>query len=78
MELFCGNNLRVKAVGCFGKGAPSLMFDRIMNWTPSEENVSIAGVTQGNLELLLRPNSPDSPKHKYKKMKSRTDKAKNV
>ena len=76
MELFCGNNLRVKAVGCFGKGAPSFMFDQILNVTPSEEKVSITGVTQGNLELLLRPNSPDSQKHKYKNMKFWTDKAK--
>ena len=28
--------------------------------TLSEVKVSISGVTQGNLELLLRPNSPDS------------------
>ena len=35
------------------------MFDGILNVTPSEE-VSTTGVIQGNLELLLRPNSPDS------------------
>ena len=52
------------------------MFDQILNVTPSEEKVSITGVTQGNLELPLRPNSPDSQKHKYKNMKFWTDKAK--
>ena len=35
------------------------MFDGILNVTLSEE-VSTTGVTQGNLKLLLRPNSPDS------------------
>ena len=49
-----------KAVGCFWRGAQSLMFDRILNVTLSEE-VFTTGVTQKNLELLLpRPNSPDS------------------
>ena len=47
-------------VGCFRRGAPSLMFDGILNVTPSEEKVPTTGVTQGNPELLLRPNSPDS------------------
>ena len=60
MEFFCGKSLRVKAVGCFHSGAPSMMFDGILNVTLSEEKVSITGVTQGNLELLLCPNSPDS------------------
>ena len=59
MELFCGNSLRVKAIGCFRRGALSLMFDGILNVTLSEE-VSTTVVTQGNLEVLLRPNSPDS------------------
>ena len=59
-EFFCGNSLRVKVVGCFRRGAPSLMFDGILNVTLSEEKVSTTGVTQRNLELLLRPNSPDS------------------
>ena len=36
------------------------MFDGILKVTLSEEKVSTTGVTQGNLELLLRPNSPDS------------------
>ena len=49
------------------------MFDGILNVTPSEEKVSTTWVTQGNLELLLRPNSPDHTKHKYKKMKCWTD-----
>ena len=34
------------------------MFGGILNVTLSE--VSTTGVTQWNLELLLRPNSPDS------------------
>ena len=46
--------------GCLLRGAPSLMFDGIPNVTLSEEKVSTTGVTQGNLELLLCPNSPDS------------------
>ena len=57
VELFCGNSLRVKVVACFGGGAPWLMFDGILNVTLSEEKVSTTGVTQENLELLLRPNS---------------------
>ena len=60
VKLFCGNSLRVKAVGCFRRGAPSLMLDGIVNVIPSEEKVSTTGVTLGNLELLLRSNSPDS------------------
>ena len=59
MELFCGNSLHVRAVGYFHRGAPSLMFDKVLNVTPSEE-VSTTGVTQGNLKLLLHPNSSDS------------------
>ena len=57
MDLFCVNK-RVKPVGCFRTGVPSLMFDGILNVTPSEE-VSTTGVTQGNLELPLPPDSPD-------------------
>ena len=60
VKLFCENSLRVKAVGCFCREAPSLMFDGIVNVIPSEEKVSTTGVTLGNLELLLRSNSPDS------------------
>ena len=37
-----------------------MMFDGTLNVTLSEEKVSITGVTQGNLELFLCPNSPDS------------------
>ena len=59
MELFCGNSQCIKPVGCFHKGAPSLMFDGILNVTLSEE-VSTTGVTHGNHELLLPPNSLDS------------------
>ena len=36
-KVFCGKSLNVKAVGCFWKGAPSLMFDRILNATLSEK-----------------------------------------
>ena len=36
------------------------MFDGILIVTLSEEMVSTTGVTQWNLELILRPNSPDS------------------
>ena len=57
MDLFCVNK-RVKPVGCFRTGVPSLMFDGILNVTLSEE-VSTTGVTQGNLELPLPPDSPD-------------------
>ena len=60
MELFCGNSLCAKAVCCFSRGAPSLMFDGILNVNLSEEKVSTTGVIQGDLELLLRPNSPGS------------------
>ena len=40
MELFCGNSLRVKAVCCLRRGAPSLMLDGMLNATLSEEKVS--------------------------------------
>ena len=36
------------------------MFDGILNVTSSEEKISTTGVAQGNLDLLLRHNSPDS------------------
>ena len=57
-EFFYGNSLSVKVISCFHRGAPSLMLGGILNATLSE--VSTTGVTQWNLELLLRPNSPDS------------------
>ena len=60
VEHFCGNSQRVKTVDCFCRGAPSLMFDRVLNPTLSEEKVSTPAVTQGNLELSLNPNSLDS------------------
>ena len=49
--------MRVKAVGCFCRGAPSLMFDETLNATLSE--VSTTGVTQENPELPMPPNSLD-------------------
>ena len=57
MNLFCVNKQRVKPVGCFRTGAPSLMFDGILNVTLCEE-VSTT-VTQGNLELPLPLESLD-------------------
>ena len=36
------------------------MLDGILNVTLSEKKISATGITQGNLELLLRPNSSDS------------------
>ena len=57
---FWGNSLRVNAVDCFRRGAPSLMFDGILNVTLYEEKVSTTGVTHVNFKLFLRPNSPDS------------------
>ena len=47
--------VRVKAVGCFCRGAPLLMFDGILNATLSEKVSGV--VTQENLELPLLPNS---------------------
>ena len=58
MDPFCVNKQRVKPIGCFRTGAPSLMFDGILNVTLSEE-VSTTGVTQGNLKLPLPPDSLD-------------------
>ena len=59
MELFA-ETVYCLAVGCFSRGAHSLMFDGILNVTSSEEKVSTTGVAQGNLDLLLRHNTPDS------------------
>ena len=64
--------MRVKAVGCLCRGAPSLMFGGILNATLSEE-VSTAGVTQENLELPQLPNSLDSHQTQNSKMKFWTD-----
>ena len=52
-----GNNQRVKAVRCFPRGSPLLMFDWVLNATLSKEKVSTNRVTQGNLELPLPLNS---------------------
>ena len=38
----------------------SLMFDRILNATLSEEKVSVIRVIEGDLELPVSPNSLDS------------------
>ena len=62
---------KVKAVGWFCRGAPSLMFDEILNATLSEK-LSITGVTQENLELPLPPISLDSHQTQNK-MKFWTD-----
>ena len=62
--------IRVQAVGCFCRGAPSLMFGGILNATMSEK-VS-TGATHNNLELLLLPNSLDS-QQTQNKMKFWTD-----
>ena len=51
VELLCENSQRVKAVGCFRRVAPSLMFNGVLNATLSEEKVSTIAVRQGNLEL---------------------------
>ena len=45
----------------------SLMFDKILNATLSEEKVSTTRVTQGNLELPLPPNSLDTKQDAIKK-----------
>ena len=47
MEFFCGNIVCVKAVNSFRRGAPSLMFNRILNFTLPKKKVSTIGVTQG-------------------------------
>ena len=60
VEHFRRNSLHVKAVDCFLRGAPLLMFDGVLNASLSEEKISTAGVARGNLELLLPPNSPAS------------------
>ena len=56
MNLLCVNKQCVKLVDCFLTGAPSLMFDGILNVILSEE-VSTTRVTQGNLKLPLPPDS---------------------
>ena len=49
------------------------MFDRILNATLSEEKVSIFGVTEGNLKLLLPTDSLDSYQKQNNRMISWTD-----
>ena len=48
VELSCGSSQRVKTIGCFCRGAPSLLFDRILNAALSQE-VSNIETTEGNL-----------------------------
>ena len=64
--------IRVKAVGCFCRGAPSLMFGGILNATLPEK-VSITGATHKNLEFPLLPNSLDSHQTQNNKIKFWTD-----
>ena len=59
VQLFCGNSQHVNPVDCFRRGVPSLMFDGFLYVTLCEE-ISTTGITQGNLELPLPPDSLDS------------------
>ena len=59
-------------VGCFSRGASSLMFDWILNVTLPGE-LFTTGFTQGNLELFLPPNSLDSHQIKNNMVKISTD-----
>ena len=56
MEIFCGSSQPFKQ----RRGARSLMSDKVLTATLSGEKVSTTGVTQGNLELALPPNSLES------------------
>ena len=73
MELFCGNNQRVKPVGCFGRGAPSLIFDGILNVMLCLRRFPPLGLHKGSLIspslLILFIHTKD----KNIKMKSWTD-----
>ena len=60
-------------VDCFLIGAPSLMFDRILNATLSQDKLSTTWVPQGNVELSLPPNSLDSHQTQNNNMIFRTD-----
>ena len=53
--------MRVKAPGCFCRGALSLMFVEILNVTLSEK-VSTTGPTHKNLEFPLLPNFRLTPR----------------
>ena len=50
VELFCKNSQHVKVITCACRGAPLLMFERILNATLSEGEVSTTGVTQESLD----------------------------
>ena len=63
---------RVKAVGCFRRRAPSLMFGRIVNATLPGK-FSTTEVTQEDLELPWLLNSLDSHQTQKNKMKFWTD-----
>ena len=58
VDLFCVKKQHVKLLGCLCTGAPSLIFDQILNVALSEE-ISTTGVTQGILEFALLPDSLD-------------------
>ena len=58
-SFFCRNSQRVRPVGCFRRGASSLVSDAIRNVTQSEE-FSTTRVTQEYLELPRPPNSLES------------------
>ena len=72
MEVFCGNRQLVKTVGCFNRGAPSLMFDGILNMILCLRRFPPLGLHKGILNspcfliLLIHP------KHRNNKMKSST------
>ena len=51
VELLYRNSQRVKAVGCFHGGAPSMILDRIPNATLSEGTVSTPGLHKGILNF---------------------------
>ena len=51
--LFCGSSQHVVDIGCFCGGAPSLMFNRILNATLFEEGVCATGVNSPCLKILL-------------------------
>ena len=73
MGIFCRSSQRVKAVSCFLRTAPSLMFGEIINATLFEEKFSTTGVTQENFELPLPLHSIYLHQTQYNKMKSWTD-----
>ena len=72
MEVFCGNRQLVKTDGCFSRGAPSLMFDGILNMILCLRRFPPLGLHKGILNspcfliLLIHP------KHRNNKMKSST------